>query len=737
MVNSIRDNNLINNQISPTSPIDSESLETIKQVFNEFVAFDQAVKDYDAPRARDIMQRTMEKDWDFIKEACRRAEAIDKLEPHLDEAKKSFCSRGYEGHNNLLLRAIGTADYKAFIRICMDSDDGSWRVQRDPETLRSLLHFAAAAGQGQLLYYLLLQGADVDLVDGDGLTVKQAAQKHGREDVVEFIEACQALIAYEKKPSDALKAKIALINPNLKEIVSGMADQVKEYIETYKELQASYYSEDGKLTDEGKAKKDIAKHGLVRHEESSQGHNGLIIESIIEGNVEKLAAYVKMGAPLDTLSMPLQKAVQDPQAVGAAYQEYVNESMRTFTQEMRETFLGEDPTMWDRNLGVGKSLLDLAVIYSSETQDNLEIIAYLMGKGLDPFRTNDEGDSPFSIALVKGNLKAAMLMMGYKKISEEKLPQIDEETLNKAFLILQAGSKMRDPLYVNSSKTRAGIFAAAYLLSLLAQRFDIQSSILSWINLFSFFHGNFMSDELTFREKLNIKSEKNLYLPDIIKQIYPIAYRAAVLEIAAKPQYPVGRISTTALGVYAGVMSTFSSLATAANHVAERPLSALYKVGMDILPAAQSVAIFKYYFDSLIYYPAKQWLSPQDPGDWKWTWFTRRLNSEQLDPNCREHAKIIFTANWDQAAYEKDPIDYLNGLVGSSVDSLSDAQKNKLIDAYHTLIEPENGSFLYDTAVKGGMIFGANVVNFQGWQPLQKASIFYNLGSRIVQRIIG
>lgn len=755
MISSIRDSNLIAQTESiqtPSSTTAPPGVETIKQIFNETVSekpddvlgvegFDQAIQDYDSPKAQKIMQKTIETNWKQVQEAHNRAKSIEDVVPqlnslltdHEEKTLKSLFSRGYEGHNNLLTSAIYTKDYKNFIRVCMDSEDGSWRTQQDPETLKSLIHIAAYYGQKEILYYLLLQGADLELKDQDGLTVKQAAEKNGMKGLVEFIDNCTTLIAFQKEPSDALKAKIDAINPHIKNVLSYMINDVEGYIEEYKEFQKSYFSEDGKLTEEGKAKKDFAKHGIIRHTETSQGHNGLIIESIAEGSLEKLAAYVKMGASLDTLSIPFQKAFRDPHAFTDKYTDFVNESMRTFAQETKESFLGEDPTLWNRDLGVGKTLLDMAVVYSSEEQDNLDIIAYLMHKGLNPFRTNDEGESAFSMALVKGNFKAALLMMGYKNIFEEKLPQIEEKTLDKAFLILKEGAKMRDPLYVNSSKTRAGIFAAAYLL---VHHCNYDYSILSWINFFSFFHMNFMSDELTFREKLNIKSERNLYLPKIIKQIYPAAYKASILEITAFPEYPVGSLGMSALGIYASATSAFSSLKTACDYVAERPLSSMYKVSMDLLTTAQSVMRFKSFFSSF-YYPVLEKISPAVPEDYQGTNILQRLDSEKLNPNCREHAKLIFTDNWNQTAFEKDPEDYVNGFADVPPESFNAEHKIKLRTAFQTLLEPEKGSFLKDTAYKGGTVFAATVVGFDSWQLLSKASIFYNIGSRFWRAFAG
>lgn len=760
IINSIQNNGFtkltesVENQNLPLSTSDPKGIGTITQVFNEVVAekskfiegdfltndeddFDKTIQSKKFPLAKERMQKTMQADWKLVQEAYKRAELIEQtvplksLTPEEEKKFQMLSSQGFEGQNNLLRRAIISSDYKAFIRTCLDSEDGSWRHQQDPKTLKSWVHLATESWQPEILYFLLLQGTDLDLVDKNGLTLCQQARNKGRKDITDFIDGCQFFIEYQKNPSDPLKEKIESIDPEVKTTLEDISHRVEEYIKAYKDLQASYFSEDGKLTDEGKIKKDVAKHGYVRHQEGSQGHNGLIIESIVEGNLEQLVTHVKGGASLDTLSTGWQKVIQNPHAFGLSYWNFVQESMRSFQQEMQETFLGEDPTLWDRNLGVGKSLLDMAVMYSSEKQDNLEIIAYFIHKGLDPFRTNDGGDSPFSMALIKGNLKAALLMMGYKNISEENIPKIDEETLGKAFLILKEGAKMRDPLYIKSSKKRDAFFAAALLLS--NQGIQEINGILNLIHMFSLFHSVFMGDRLTFREKLNLKPE-SLYFPEVIKQISPIISQASILEIAIRPQYPIGRLASTALSVYANVQSTFESLKIAYSHVRERPIDAFCKVGADALSTARDMVFFKNYFSSLVYKPITNWLDPQDPLQYKAANITERLDCPKLDAGNKNDAKIILSDKWDQAAFEKDPTEYLLGLAKDiDKDSQFRARFSKLNEACHTLQEV---SLLRDTAIKAGMIFTGALMNFEKWEPLARASIFYLVSSGILRQIL-
>lgn len=758
----IRDHQLINSQaentISDQSANATAEVKAVAQVFNEtlsandnldvevkdahgFSAFDQAVQARDIPLARQIMQASMKKEWGAIKEACKRAEAMDKDEtlltsllPDFDEKElKALCFRGYVGHSNLLKKAIYTADFKFFIRLCMDSDDGSWRDLQDPETLMSVLHMAMATGQEEIIYYLLLKGANAELVDAEGLTAKQAAEKYDRQDIADLIDHFQTMLEFQKQPSDVLSEKIASFSPEMKEKLSGIINSVESYIEVYKTMQSSFLSEDGKLTDEGKAKRNFATHGFVQHQESSQGHNAFIIKSIADGSLENLVAHAKMGAPLDTLSVPWQKAVEDPHAYGLGAMNYVNESMRSFLQENKEVFFGEDPAIWDRNLGVGKSLLDMAVLYSNEAHDNLDIIAYLMSKGLDPLRTNDEGESPFSIALIKGNLKAASLMMNYEKLTENEVPKVDDAKLNKAFLILKEGAVMRDPLYVNSTKTKAGAFAALYFCAAFARN----EFLVSMVNFFSVYQ-SVAADELSYREKLSLKPEQGLYLPEIIKKIYPTASKASILEIVLCPEYSVGTLGMCALNVYSSVMSTFSSLKTACNYITKRPLASAYKVGMDVLPTFQSVLRLNYYVTTLVY-PALKLLTAEgqceeiNPRDYRWYSISQKLDSPKLKAHCKEHAKAIFTDKWDQEAFDKAPDAYLDELYAASpVRAMTEARAIKLTEAINTLKQP---SFMRDTAIKGGIIGAVNLLNPGLWQPIARASIFYNIGTRVLRRL--
>lgn len=561
------------------------------------------------------------------------------------------------------------------------------------------------------------------------------------------LEALQKNTAEVKMAVDSLDKTKSEIEPKLEVLkkIPGIEQKseslnknVNDYVEAFKAKVET-------LSNEEKLQLHfVAQHGIVDHPEGSQGHNKLVLGSIINQDLEQLVLLTSLGATLDSTSVPAARAIEDPMGYGAIFRG-VQESNTEKVRGLKDA-VWKDPT-GPQAPGQGKSLLDMAVYYAKDgegEQKSLEIIAYLLGLGLDPMRVNDEGESPFSTALLKGNYKAALLMI--------KDLEFVDTLVDRTYLLLKEGSKLRDPLAVSSSKATSAFFAAAYLMTSVYAG----NSVLSYINLIplvmSVFSG-LASGGSSYREKLTAKSVEPIYYPEIVKKAYPYVAKASILEFAAMPQNPIGLMSMTAVGVYSSAVETFRSIKTAANYVADRPLSAAYKVVVDALPLASNAVRFKTMFSNMFFPQASVATKPVkkpeckavNADDYKNMTTVERVSDMNLDPACRKHAKILLSADWDDKQFLAAKQDtYVNRLYRKGVLNVHpDKGGDKVVfdrfsQARDTLLPPDElpgelmiappdapfsltstvsslatNGVVWDTAIKMGIVVGTSTETFE------------------------
>ena len=627
-------------------------------------------------------------------ESMKKQEDLKKIVTDYIESYKNYLETG---KNGLLIKAIETYDFRAFLRLFMDGAD---ILTINPKTKETLLHLAVKAGQKEIVYFLLTTPLDPQLKNSEGITALDLAKTANNAELVDLITSI--LNTSEKPLPESIKKQ-----EDLKKI---LIDYMQSYINGQGEL-SEYEIE---YRNETKQRYDIAKHG-------SEGHNSGVLACVIQNNLENLIEWAQWGADLGTISVPHYLMFEDPMGWKAQIKK---------NYPYGEDILKEDETVIDKihnglekinetlilgkKLGKsGKSLLDIAVISTKEGQDNIEIIAYLLSKGLDPFKVNDERETPLSMALLKGNLKAASLMMNYQAFSEGKNLSIDEKSWERALVWLKEGSKQRDPLNVSfSSLAKAGI-AGTLLLSPLIFG---QSTFMNVMQIFPLVFGGLIYMP-SFREELIQKTIASS-MPKIVQQAESWIGRASILEIAVVPGTPLATLTSTAIHLASTVSSVFSTLKNVVAYGTARPLKAAYKLGVEGIPVVHYGYRFRDLFSAMFFRPSVapicEKISPE--GYRNNNDIFKLVGDKKLKPECIEHAKIMLNPNWD-----KDPKNQNIGKLfrqgarklhpdkggdGDLFRKFKEAKITLMQDAEKPTYLSQAPRFVLETAAKAGIVWG-------------------------------
>jgi hypothetical protein len=382
--------------------------------------------------------------------------------------------------------------------------------------------------------------------------------------------------------------------------------------------------------------------------------------------------------------------------------------------ETKEAIFGENPAAWDANLGMGKSLLDMAVLYGKEGDEKLGIIAYLLGQGLNPFRTNDEGECPFSIALVKGELKAASLMLNFAALNQGVPQQIDEESLNRTCLLLQDGSKLRDALYVNNPKMTQSAFALVYLLT----QVYAGNNLLNFLNLLPLLISG-MLPGISFREKITQKAEAPIYCPEIVKYTFPYIRKASVLEFTVMTGRPIAGMFSTAWSVYTDGINAFRATKEAFGQITDRPFSAVYKAGLETLPGLASLMRYKSIFSSIFLKPnfckefdVEKFVQSNNPLE---------MLNHSLDNRCARDIQVAQTVGMDLGQAKAENREYTRDNLRNTLQKVMDSQPYTME---------------WETAIKAGIVLSTSNSFVEEkvpairyiWPVLSTGSMVYTMG---------
>ncbi|HEV8052548.1 MAG TPA: ankyrin repeat domain-containing protein [Parachlamydiaceae bacterium] len=725
---------------------------------NGLDAFDHAVQENNDELAKKIMSENISTDLAAVRKSSDSMEKVNEENPSLKKllanvseedllktikALKEQVKRGTDSHNTLIVAAIDSSDYKFFIRLLKMGAD---LRTIDPSTGENLLHLAIKAGQEEIICFLLKQFPHwLELRNSQGVTPLQIAEKNNSKKLVDLIHSIQN----PESCSLEMKAKLDVLNNNLKDYMEAFQAKVKTLSDD--EKRQLFY---------------VAMHGATGHPEGSQGHNQFVLKSIINQNLEELVCYASLGFNPNSISVPLASALEDPMGWVAKTKARCKDGTDVLKELMGYVSSKLNLPEWGNPddstpPGKGKSLLDMAVYYAKDGDDeqkSLEIIAYLLKLGLDPMRMNDEGESPFSTALLKGNYKAALLMCPQFTIPPST--NKDNASFDRTYLLLKEGSKLRDPLAVNSSQVKQGFFAAAFLLT----NVYAANSMLSYINYVPIFLSIFGINlsEPTYREKLNGNASKADY-PELLKQVSPSITKASILEFAVLPQTPIATLASTVIGVYTSSVEAMLSAKNSIRHAGDRPFSATYKVVVNSLPLVSNsmrlLAFYRWIF------PAALDTNPRcvevNKDDYKNMTAVKRLEDKKLDAECVDHAKILLGKWNEDEANEKQYRYNVKALYKKEIMSLHTDKQGRNKDLFEkfsiaktTVLAPKGlpefnsipySGVILDTAAKAAIVWGAStsyfVRNFPGgqyaWPALTLGSLGFKLGQGIYRSFTG
>lgn len=564
--------------------------------------------------------------------------------------------QGYVGHNSLLIHAIQQSDYRAFIRGLMD---GANVLTRDLKTGETLLDLAVKGGQQEIVFFLIktlrIEGKEKAL---------NLAKNLNNQEMADLISSM--LDPPEFSPSKSLSLK------KLKEFEEKQANYIKSY-----RLQQDQFS-----TAQKRQRADIAKHGVVDDIPHANGHNGIAVESIVKGDLNRLISLSEMGVDFNTIGVSDEKALKDPKIPDSP-----NQSESMLHSKTKSLLDGVDKVkeyIWGNKQGEGRSLLDVAVMYGKGDENSLKIIAFLLSKGVDPMLENDLGESPFSMALLKGNVKAATLMLNFKALSSKKEngPNLDEQTMERTLSLLMERSKLRDPLHVRSSTVTTAVVAGMCLLAGLL----LSPGVMRYVYFLPLVLSNFMGSEsvrqgFVQKNKRNPKQEPST-LSKLVQPvskftqsaIQPIS-RASILEMTLMPKTPILSMTSTVYNVASGVSTLVSTLNEVSGHAIERPFQTIYKVGMETLPVVQNILRFKDLYRT-VFYPEEHRGIKVNVKDNKYNDTQVRVGDPELDERCPVDSKFILAKNeWDQKAFNKNPKEYVRQLRKDKVYDLSQDKK--------------------------------------------------------------
>lgn len=552
-----------------------------------------------------------------IKKIANIASLINVHQKHQSQLPflKEVMKRGYIGNNAHLVKAIKDLDVEAFIRFEMDGAD---LYSHDLQTKETLLHLAARAGAIEIVYFLLKAGFNPRIPDSKGRTVLDIAKECGRKDLVELIQ-------------------------------NGNHPTIEARIDRYK---AQYGKERANFSRaERRQKCHIAKHG-------TDGHNLQVLIPIVKNDLNELIKAVELEAPLNTLSISREKMFENSMRKGIS----LFKLKKGIVTELSNTVRGQ-----------GKSLLDIAVLCRENGDEQLGIIAYLLDKGLDPMQVNDEGETPFSMALIKGDLKAAYLMMSYQSFAKGMTPSIDNGDFQQALALMQRGAEWRDPLHVK--KTDQNVSAMAYFFIRFCSQRAFGAPLLALAPIVDLiFLTGILSPffEPTFGEKLVQKKPSNPFPESSLKVlsfVMPVIQNVAVLEmvtpLGGSGGSAIGLLTSSAFKVYTNTAQAFFNIKNAFKHVSTRPIKFAYKVGAELLMPLRSIFAFSSSTSFLWSSVATPEVKCKVIDPEKYKEFTPAQFGEDAGLNpvqCPEHAKVILTNDWQEETFKENSEKYVKNL---------------------------------------------------------------------------
>lgn len=496
------------------------------------------ISEWPENREKPHVKKTLEK-IARLEEACKTEH--NALPADLQLQRKRMAAYGTLGHHPLLENAIKQNDVEMFIEAHklgapLDTEEMS------PSCLDklakgtvgdSLLHTATAAGATEIVRYLLTQKPIPR-------TLLDEAAAYGSKESVLFLLKNGFL---DKLPADlkekvrknaianAEESALLALRKEITELINGWPDNQKnpanqELLEKLNSLEEACKTKYTNQPNEEKAERaKIAEYGAKQH-------HSLLTRAIYGKNINQLIEAHYCGAALDTYMRSSQKD------------------------------LGKTGTATSKSYGSLQSI---------SKEEAASLIDHLSSYSLSTKKANADGSWPYALALKKGDLKTACLIMSRGDPELAKTILYDDKNVKHTASLLAENSRRHDPLAVNKSeKFHALGSALSFLFQLgIADQVYNYSPYLATV-LF------FIPTAITIYSSLSSsdedKTQKPYPLSRRIADITALVSKGYIVEMVTNPRFPILSVGNMALRINQNARALFSSFQELKPHFSARPL---------------------------------------------------------------------------------------------------------------------------------------------------------------------
>ncbi|NP_001020663.1 CARD- and ANK-domain containing inflammasome adapter protein [Danio rerio] len=354
-------------------------------------------------------------------------------EPNNEPLNKQIL-KSESNHHDAILEAISSGDLYLLQELTKELDVNSVLSSND-----TLLHHAAEYGKEAIVYFLLRQGAKLDLKDKEGRTALHRAAQRGHTAVAVALAKAGADIHATDQTS---KTPLHLAAQNGHEgCVKALVHEEKKSLKNQTTVLHMAAIEDnatlaevllrnGALVDAQDGQRKTALHHAVRH-----------------GNEKTAAVLLKAGAQVDS------------RIVDAAFQLNRKSLLSLFLQHVHESM----------------SQTEINAALFKAVQRNLDaVVAALIEHGADVNSCNELGYTPVLLAAELGNGEAFKVLVSKKAKLDERLPnqmsslhlavqsgsiQIAQILLHKGIDPNISGPKDQTPLHLSASHNQPAMMA--------------------------------------------------------------------------------------------------------------------------------------------------------------------------------------------------------------------------------------------------------------------------------------
>ncbi|TRZ03944.1 hypothetical protein DNTS_029287 [Danionella cerebrum] len=310
--------------------------------------------------------------------------SIKELNPYvLEKSTPSKQMPKSEGDLDPFRKAISSGDIHLLQELIKDLDVNSVRSSNDP-----LLHLAAEHGKEAILFFLLREGAQLDLKDGEGRTALHRASESGHTAVVQaLLKAGADLHAADQRPKPSLHLAAELGHENT---VNALVLEERRSLtnQTTNEINAALFKAVQRNLDEVAA--SLIDHGAEVNDSNELGYTPMLLAAEL-GNTETFKVLLSKKARLD---------VRLPNQISSLHL-----AVRSGSLQIAQILLnnGIDPDISGCN--------DQTPLHLCAKHNQLALMALLLRHGAQINCTTREGFTPLHLATQSGHIEAVTKLL--------------------------------------------------------------------------------------------------------------------------------------------------------------------------------------------------------------------------------------------------------------------------------------------------------------------------------------